>query len=153
VLEKRYGNLGYWSSTDDRATWTIEVAKPGRYAVWLDWACHPDTAGKKFLVQAGVNQMTGTVRSTGSWDTYRQTKVGEIVLTAGRQQVTFRSARRIFHPLIDLKSMKLVPVKEGKEREAMCCLSLVSSFSSFPFSFPNSVWERRPRNGVSRLPR
>ena len=65
VLEKKYGNLGYWSSTDDRAVWAVEVAKPGRYAVWLDWACHPDMAGKKFLLQAGVNQMTGKVESTG----------------------------------------------------------------------------------------
>jgi putative heme-binding domain-containing protein len=112
VLEKQYGNLGYWTSTDDRAVWTIEVVKPGRYAVWLDWACPPDMAGKKFLLQAGVNQMTGKVASTGSWDNYRQAKVGEIVLTVGRQQVTFRSGGRIFHPLIDLKSVKLVPMKE-----------------------------------------
>jgi putative membrane-bound dehydrogenase-like protein len=112
VLEKQHGNLGYWTDREDRAVWTVEVAQPGRYAVWLDWACHPDLAGKKFLLQAGVHQMTGTVRSTGSWDTYKQAKVGEIVLAAGRQQVTFRSAERIFHPLIDLKSVKLVPVKE-----------------------------------------
>ncbi|HTU92230.1 MAG TPA: PVC-type heme-binding CxxCH protein, partial [Gemmataceae bacterium] len=112
VLEKQHGNLGYWSSTDDRAVWTVDVAKPGRYAVWLDWACHPDVAGKRFLLQAGVNQMTGNVRSTGSWDAYRQAKVGEIVLAAGRQQVTFCSAGRIFHPLIDLKSVKLVPMRK-----------------------------------------
>jgi putative membrane-bound dehydrogenase-like protein len=112
VLEKQYGNLGYWTSADDRAVWTVEVTKPGRYAVWLDWACPPDTAGKKFLLQAGVNQMTGGVESTGSWDAYRRAKVGEIVLAAGRQQVTFRSAGRIFQPLIDLKSVKLMPVKE-----------------------------------------
>lgn len=110
VLEKRYGNLGYWSSPDDRAVWTVEVAKPGRYAVWLDWACPLDTAGKTFLLQAGVNQMTGKVDSTGSWDTYRQAKVGEIVLAAGQQRVTFRSAGKIYHPLIDLKSVKLKPL-------------------------------------------
>ncbi len=110
VLEKQYGNLGYWTSTDDRAVWTIEVTRPGRYAVWLDWACPPDLAGKKFLLQAGAHQTTGRVESTGSWDNYRQAKVGEIVLTAGRQQVTFRSAGRIFYPLIDLKSVKLVPM-------------------------------------------
>ncbi len=112
VFEKQYGNLGYWTEAEDRAVWTVDVTRPGRYAVWLDWACHPETAGKRFLLQAGVNQMTGTVRSTGSWDTYKQSKVGEIVLAAGRQQVTFRSAGRIFHPLIDLKSVKLVPVNE-----------------------------------------
>jgi hypothetical protein len=112
VLEKQYGNLGNWSSTDDHAVWTIEAARPGRYAVWLDWACAPDVAGKRFLLQAGVNQTTDRVDSTGSWDTYRQAKVGEIVLAAGPQRVTFRSAGRIFHPLIDLKSVKLLPVKE-----------------------------------------
>ena len=110
VLEKKYGNLGYWSSTDDRAVWAVEVAKPGRYAVWLDWACHADEAGKRFLLQAGVNQMTGKVASTGNWDAYRQAKVGEIVLAAGRQQMTFRSAGRIFNPLIDLKLVKFVPM-------------------------------------------
>jgi putative heme-binding domain-containing protein len=112
VLEEKYGNLGYWTSPEDHVVWTIEVTKPGRYAVWLDWACPADMAGKRFLLQAGANQMTGKVESTGDWDTYRQAKVGEIVLAAGQQRVTFRSAGRIFHPLIDLKSVKLVPEKK-----------------------------------------
>jgi hypothetical protein len=112
VLEKKHGNLGYWSSEDDRAIWSVEVTKAGKYAVWLDWACDDASAGKMFLLQAGPNQTTGRVASTGSWDTYRQAKVGEIVLPTGRQRLTFRSARRIFYPFIDLKSIKLVPVKE-----------------------------------------
>ena len=33
-------------------------------------------------------------------------------LPSGQQRITFRSAGRIFNPLIDLKSVKLVPVKE-----------------------------------------
>jgi putative heme-binding domain-containing protein len=111
VLEKQYGNLGFWSSTDDRVVWTVEVAKPGRYAVWLDWACPADTAGKMFLLQAGIHQLTAKVEATGSWDTYRQAKVGEIVLSGGQQRVMFRSAGRIFHPLLDLKSVKFVPLK------------------------------------------
>jgi putative membrane-bound dehydrogenase-like protein len=112
VLEEKYGNLGFWSSPDDRVVWTIDVAKAGRYAVWLDWACPPDTAGKSFLLQAGLSQTTGKVESTGNWDTYRQAKVGEIVLAAGQQRVTFRSAGKIYHPLLDLKSVKLIPMKE-----------------------------------------
>jgi putative membrane-bound dehydrogenase-like protein len=112
VLEKKYNNLGYWSSEDDHVIWSVEVSKAGKYAVWLDWACDDASAGKMFLLQAGPNQTTGRVASTGSWDTYRQAKVGDIVLPAGRQRLTFRSARRIFYPLIDLKSIKLVPLKE-----------------------------------------
>ena len=49
----------------DRAVWTIEAARPGRYAVWLDWACHADAAGKQFLFQAGINQTTGKVSFDG----------------------------------------------------------------------------------------
>jgi putative heme-binding domain-containing protein len=112
VLEKQYGNLGYWTSREDQAIWSVKVAKPGKYAVWLDWACDEESAGKKFLLRAGPNQLTGTVASTGNWDTYRQAKVGEILLPAGQQRLTFGSAGRIFNPLIDLKSIKLVPIPE-----------------------------------------
>jgi putative membrane-bound dehydrogenase-like protein len=111
LLEDKYGNLGYWTSQEDRATWSVEVARAGKYAVWLDWACEEGSAGKAFLLEAGPNQLTGNVESTGTWDGYRQAKVGEIVLPAGRQRLTFRSARRIFTPLIDLKAVKLVPVE------------------------------------------
>ncbi len=111
ILEKQHGNLGYWTSEDDHAVWTIDVAKPGKYAVWLDWACEESMAGKKFLLQAGPNQLTAKVAGTGNWDTYKQAKVGEIVLPVGQQRLTFRSAGRIFNALIDLKSIKLVPIK------------------------------------------
>jgi putative membrane-bound dehydrogenase-like protein len=110
LFEKQYGNLGYWTTQEDRAVWTVEVTKAGKYAVWLDWACDAGEAGKAFLLESGPNRLTGKVASTGNWDTYRQAKVGEIVLPAGRQRMTFRPARRIFTPLIDLKSVKLVPL-------------------------------------------
>jgi hypothetical protein len=38
--------------------------------------------------------------------------VGEILLPAGQQRLTFGSAGRIFNALIDLKAIKLVPVAE-----------------------------------------
>src|SRR5439155_20467955 len=45
VLEKQYANLGFWSSEDDRAIWSVDVVRPGRYGVWLNWACQNDSAG------------------------------------------------------------------------------------------------------------
>jgi putative membrane-bound dehydrogenase-like protein len=110
VLEKQYGNLGYWSSGEDHAVWSVEVERAGKYTVWLDYACEKGAAGKAFLLQSGLNKLTGEVASTGDWDTYRRAKVGEITLTAGRQRITFRSAGRISGPLIDLRSIKLVPL-------------------------------------------
>src|SRR5262249_47447770 len=32
ILEKQYGNLGYWSSADDHAIWSVEVGRAGKYA-------------------------------------------------------------------------------------------------------------------------
>jgi putative membrane-bound dehydrogenase-like protein len=110
VLEKKYGNLGWWTSADDHAVWTVEVARPGKYAVWLDWACEDRSAGNTFLLQAGSERLTGTVRGTGSWDTYQRFKIGEIRLSAGRQKLEFRPAGKIAGALLDLRSLRLVPV-------------------------------------------
>jgi len=111
TLEKQYGNLGVWHDEDDHAQWTVQVPRAGRYAVWLDWACATDSAGNAFVLTAGAQRLSGKVQSTDTWDEYRQARVGEIALTAGEQQVVFRSAGRIRGALIDLKGVKLMPAR------------------------------------------
>ncbi len=111
VLEKQYGNLGWWSSEDDQAAWTAEVKQPGRYAVWLEWACDPSSAGNRFLLDAGDSRLTGTVAGTGNWDTYKQARVGALRLEAGRQRIVMRPDGKVRGALIDLKSIRLVPEK------------------------------------------
>jgi putative membrane-bound dehydrogenase-like protein len=110
VFEEKYGNLGFWRSEDDKVVWSIDIAKPGKYAVWLDWACDDKSAGNEWVLQAEIARLTGRVKGTGTWDDYRQAKVGEIHLRAGRQQVTVHSAGRIHGVLIDLRGVKFVPV-------------------------------------------
>jgi putative membrane-bound dehydrogenase-like protein len=109
ALEKQYGNLGLWSSPDDRAVWTVRVPKAGKYAVWLDWACADNSAGNTFVLEAGAERLTGKVPGTGTWDTYRYERVGHLTLAAGEQQITFRAAGPIRGALIDLKAVKLIP--------------------------------------------
>jgi putative heme-binding domain-containing protein len=109
VLEEKYGNLGWWSSEDDHAAWEVEVTKAGKYAVWLDWACQADSAGNRFILQAPDGKLTGAVATTGNWDTYRQEKVGEVTLKAGRQRIIFRSDGKIRGALIDLRGLRLIP--------------------------------------------
>jgi putative membrane-bound dehydrogenase-like protein len=110
ILEKQYGNLGYWSSPDDHAVWAVEVPRAGKYAVWLDWACDNGSAGNTFELRAGGQTLTGRVAGTGNWDTYRQARVGEITLDAGQRRVVFRSTGAIRGALIDLRGIRLVPV-------------------------------------------
>lgn len=110
ILEKQYGNLGWWSNADDQAAWTVEVPRAGKYAVWFDWACQNSNAGNSFVLQAGEQRLTGKVQGTGTWDNYRQAQVGELQLAAGRQRVLLRSAGPIRGAMIDLRSIKLVPM-------------------------------------------
>lgn len=110
VLEKQYGNLGYWSSPDDHAVWTVDVPKAGRYAVSFDYACDNGTAGNTFILLAGTEKLTGKVAGTGTWDDYKTARVGEISLAAGRQQVILRAAGSIRGAMIDLKMLLLKAV-------------------------------------------
>jgi putative heme-binding domain-containing protein len=111
VLEKQYGNLGYWSSADDRAVWTVAVPKAGRYEVWLDYACDNGTAGNSYLIESGRERLTGKVAGTGSWDKYKPVQVGTMALEAGEHSVTMRPEGKVNGAMIDLRMIRLVPVK------------------------------------------
>ena len=129
-LEKQYGNLGYWTSEEDHAVWTIEVpsgergeSSPRSYAVRLSWACADESAGNNYVVQispsvaggeskaegAGLIQVKGSVLGTGTWDNYQTATIGQVKLPAGRYTVTLRSAGKIKGSLIDLKELRLAP--------------------------------------------
>ncbi len=109
VFEAQYGNLGWWSSADDHAAWTVDVPRAGVYAVWFDWACDPGAAGDRFVLEAGDASLRGAVAGTGNWDTYRREKLGELSLKAGQQRIVLRSDGKPNVALIDLKSIRLVP--------------------------------------------
>jgi hypothetical protein len=111
VLEDKYGNLGYWSSEDDHAVWVVEPARPGRYNVWVEWACEDSVANNRFVLQTGTQHMLESVPGTGNWDTYKRQKFGEVTLRLGRQRVTIKPEGPVAGALMDLKSVELVPVR------------------------------------------
>ncbi len=111
VFEPQYSNLGDWSSPEDRAVWTVTVPKAGRYEVWLDYACDNGAAVNTFVLQSGDAKLTGQVVGTRKWDAYRQIQVGTLALEAGERPVTMRSEGPIKGALLDLRAIRLVPVK------------------------------------------
>jgi putative membrane-bound dehydrogenase-like protein len=112
TLEKQNANLGFWTSPEDRAVWTVVISKPGKFAVWLSWACADDSAGNSFLLQIGESRLSGPVTSTGTWDNYQRAKIGEVTLDAGKYQVALRSAGKIKGALLDLKEVRLTPISK-----------------------------------------
>lgn len=111
ILEEKYGNLGYWSSTDDYAVWTIETKSSGFYRVELEYACHDSTSGSPIRFSTGTRLLTARVPGTGTWDNYRIWSAGEIDLRRGTQQLTVSAPVKPSQALIDLKAIRLVPVK------------------------------------------
>ena len=121
TFESRYGNLGHWSAPNDRAAWTFQVDRPGRYAVTLDWACDDGTAGNAFVLEVEQSRIEGRVAGTGRWDDYQKAKVGEVDLAAGRHRLEFRPVGRIKGALIDLRRVELRPSNPDAKASGPCC--------------------------------
>ena len=111
LFEPQYQNLGYWSSLDDHAVWNLEAVGPGKYAVEFNWACDASVAGNLWQLEATGGNLTGEVESTSDWNTYRQEKVGEITLAAGEHRIVLRPRKKPQGALMDLKTIRLVPLK------------------------------------------
>ena len=111
VFEPRFGNLGYWSSEEDFAAWTLDVPKEGTYVVSMDFACDASSAGNTLRLQTGGESLTTDVPSTGSWELYSYRKVGDLKLEKGKAELTIRSEGPIRSNLIDLRAIRLRPAR------------------------------------------
>ena len=92
--------------------WTINVAAAGRYEVLVDTACPKEEAGKLFTVEVGGESVSGRVTATNGWEDYREEKVGELELKAGEARLTVRATPPFKGLLMDLRTVRLVPVKK-----------------------------------------
>ncbi|MFL5338807.1 MAG: PVC-type heme-binding CxxCH protein [Gemmataceae bacterium] len=111
VYEAKYQNLGFWSSPDDHAAWTLQVSRAGKYEVWAEWACANDAAGNSFILESDVGHIMGKVAGTGTWDTYKYAKIGALDIPAGEQRLTLRPEGRPTGAMLDLKLLRLVPTQ------------------------------------------
>ncbi|MEX2213801.1 MAG: PVC-type heme-binding CxxCH protein [Phycisphaeraceae bacterium] len=111
IFEQQYRNLGWWSSDQDHAIWTLEVlpAKAGKYEVILDYSLANETKTNAFQLLVADQKLTGPVPSTGSWDKYVTKAVGTIELKAGTHRLTFRSLGPVKGALMDLRTIVLKP--------------------------------------------
>lgn len=106
-FESKYKNLGYWQSENDRAVWTMQVPRSGRYDVYLEYACPQGAAGNQLLLETEGQQLFWAVPATGSWDVYQNQKIGTVNLSAGQPRLSVQSQGKIKHALLDLKTVRL----------------------------------------------
>lgn len=105
-----------WFTAKDLVEWEVAPRK-GRYEVFLEWSVSDKEAGKPFVISAGSQQLTGMVAPSGSWETFKTVKIGELQLKAGRQKVVFRPDSQFEKgALLDLREVRLVPLRAAKGR-------------------------------------
>ncbi|MEC8507671.1 MAG: c-type cytochrome, partial [Planctomycetota bacterium] len=112
VFEEKYQNLGWWSNPKDHAIWNFVVEQPGTYRVILDYAKNP--GGESGIVELiiGNEKLSAPVRATESWDDYVDLDMGRVTLQAGRWELVARPQGLITTALIDLRTLRLIPVKD-----------------------------------------
>ncbi|HCO25782.1 MAG: dehydrogenase, partial [Gimesia sp.] len=106
-FENKYKNLGYWQSENDRAVWTMDVPKSGKYDVYLEYACPQGVAGNLMQLEVAGQRLIWSIASTGSWDVYQSRKIGTISVPSGQSRLTVRSDGKINKALLDLKTVRL----------------------------------------------
>ena len=73
---------------------------------------HNAEAGKPFILEVGKQVLNGTVGKTGSRETFKTQKTGQIELPAGKQKVLFKPKIKFEKgSLIDLRQIIFFPVK------------------------------------------
>ena len=102
--------LGWWTSPEDRAEWLVHLEKKGRYRVLFEWACDPTASGNQYQLTVGASQLTGKVPSTAGWSDLQWKEFGLIDLKSGDQPVVLRSTGKLHRALLDLRTIRLVPV-------------------------------------------
>lgn len=111
VYEPQHGNLGWWSSVDDHARWTVEVPRGDDWIVEVDYACDDSAAGGMIRFSTGTRMLTARVPGTGSWDSYQTWRVGALDIFGGTQQITVTAVEPPQSALIDIRAIRLLPPK------------------------------------------
>ncbi len=110
LFEAPFKNIGFWHHANDHVIWEIEVAKQGRFDIYLDYACHDASAGNQLAIHGLEIPLRYQVQATGGWDKYVRTRIGETDLKAGRRSLIVQPSETVRGALCDLKAIYLVPV-------------------------------------------
>ena len=108
MFEEKYKNLGFWRSSNDRAAWTIETKRAGKFDIHLDWALNGPGNNNQMQLSIGQNKIIKKISGTGSWEHYESKNIGTIQLEEGKQRVTIQALEPLKEFLMDLRSLELI---------------------------------------------
>lgn len=102
--------LGFWVDPTDTASWTFQVAKPGKYRVSILQGCG-GSGGSTVALEVGASKAEFTVAETGHFQRFIAREVGVLDLTAGENTLTVRPLKKKGAAVMDLRRVTLERVE------------------------------------------
>ncbi|MCH2161689.1 MAG: trypsin-like peptidase domain-containing protein [Phycisphaerales bacterium] len=100
---------GSWSEGDDALEWLVRIDRPGVFMAEIHASCSNRSAGTPFRLHVGDTSLNGHVESTGGWDEFETTEVGEFrVLEPGEFLVRLEPMATPRNNLMVLSGLQLV---------------------------------------------
>ncbi|MDX1947008.1 MAG: tetratricopeptide repeat protein [Pirellulaceae bacterium] len=100
--------INNWQAPEDSLAWEVNGQTPGVYEVWLDLAHEGD--GGRYQLDVAGRSLEGRVPNTGNWATYRETRLGLVLLPVGKQTLSIKPLEIVGGGLMNLKGISLRPV-------------------------------------------
>jgi len=101
-------NIGFWINPEDKASWTFNVGRPGKFTVSADIAAE---GSGKYAVIVGDQKLAGTAPDTKSYVKFERTDLdGSLDLAAGTVTLTVQPVVDGWQPM-NLRSLTLQPAK------------------------------------------
>lgn len=102
--------LGFWTRTDDSASWEFQVTKPGAFRVEVLQGCGAGQGGSTVDVSVAEQSLSFTVEDTGGFQSFKALEIGTIRLAKpGRYTLVVRPATKSKNAVMDLRLVRLIP--------------------------------------------
>jgi predicted secreted protein len=114
VLESKGGekNIGYWVGWETSVSWKIDVQKPGKYRVELNYSLNPEYEGAKVAVLVGGQSATAKPKAGKDWLDFREGEAGEVTISGtGYYPVVVKPVSKPADYVFNLRSVTLAPAE------------------------------------------
>ena len=106
-------NIGYWTNPDDYVTWRFNVTKAGTFNAEVTFACAAGMSGSKYVLAVGGQELAGTVKDTGGWNSFVTEKIGTVKFSSpGTYNLSVKPKTMPRGAVMNLKSVTLVPIRK-----------------------------------------
>jgi alpha-L-fucosidase len=104
----RIQNISYWTDEQVWVDWSFRIDKPGRFEIAAYLAVEAPKSGFEIIIDD--QKQNAEVVSTGGYDKFVKTKLGEITLTQpGEHKLQIKPIKKQWQP-INLRTILLTPI-------------------------------------------